>query len=121
MKLGSNQEMVNTGNTHLIHVIEIVHLVISKTAGDLIQKTNSWFSESRPSCGPNCLVLGLHLNSPFRPSLLDSLQFGNEARNSYFLFNFVKRPFKRLHLHIAILLLELKMTPVDAKLAGIAR
>ena len=121
MKLGSNQEMVNTGNTHRIHVMEIVHLVIFRTTGDLIQKTNSLFSESRPSRGPNCLVLGLHLNSPFRPSLLDSLQFGNEARNSSSLFNFIKRPFKRLHLHIVILLLELKMTPVNAKLAGIAR
>ena len=121
MKLGSNQEMVNTGNTHVIHVMEIVQLVISKTAGDLIQKTNSLFSESRPSRGPDRLVLGLHLNSPFRPSFLDSLQFGNEARNSYFLFNFIKHPFKRLHLHIVILLLELRMTLVDAKLAGIAR
>ena len=111
--------MVNTGN--VIHVMEIVHLVIFKTTVGLIQKTNSLFSESGPSRGPDRLVLGLHLNSPFRPSLLDSLQFGNEARNSSFLFNFVKRPFKRLHLHIVILLLELKMTPVDAKLAGIAR
>ena len=98
MKLGSNQEMVNTGNTHVIHVIEIVHLVIFKRTGDLIQKTNSLFSESGPSRGPDRLVLGLHLNSPFRPSLLDSLQFGNEARTSSSLFYFTKHPFKRLHL-----------------------
>ena len=95
-------------------------LGISKTTDDLIKKTNS-FLYFDDHLATDRLVLGLHLNSPFRPSLLDSLQFGNEARNSSSLFNFTKRPSKRLHLHIVILLLELKMTPVDAKLAGIAR